>query len=146
MITRKEMANRFHAFKMATMELNDGWQLYNTGRFSKDYPLEGCFSEERIALVKWCETSEAWLKEITFEDMKKSRKLYKKDNFEKKMGIETDFEDCQFLFVYFDSFYIGINDNEFRVVICNSESYMSSLCDAERIMWEDFLKEEMNHG
>lgn len=144
-LNKIQMKEKFVAFQNAWDDLNVAWQDTGTGKFCEDYPFNECFNELRCNVHDWTETCIKNLGIKTFENMIESREVVDVGIFEDRSDQETGYtQDCT-AFVYFEHYYIIMGkDSHFHLQLMNYEYSSDKLRKMEKLLWRDFLNEEIN--
>lgn len=146
MLDKIKAMEKFVQFKNAWYELSEVMDEAREGDelMSGHYPFDGCFREMRGAVKQWTQTSIEALEIKTFEDMQKSRSFLPVDIFEDLQKQDVDQPEGSYIVSYFDSYYIGIEGTVFTLHLMNQDYSSESLAELEKILWDDFLIDEMN--
>lgn len=84
----------------------------------------------------------------TLNDFRITKKEVTPKEFEKISGYDLGLdEEIKILFVYLDKFYITvISETEFDIDLCGYSKSAKTIEEAEEILWNEFVEEEVNDG
>lgn len=143
-VSKDEMLEHLSRFQVQWEELNKAW-IKSDYALENEYPFDKCFNEKFTEIVTWIDRCEREVRgKKTFHDMKESRKYVSVGQFEDETKQETHHKHDCIAVVYFDFYYIILtHEGTFHLTVINNDYESNNLHELEKILWDDFLKDEI---